>query len=204
MTAHALGAPLALLAALLLGGDPQAPLVAHVRLSATERRSLERGDTIARTLDGPSNQVGVFAMSRIDATGETLIHRARAIEDLKRSAFVTGIRRFSDPPVLSDLDDLVLSPRDVDAALNCRSGSCSLKLTAAEINLLRAQAAAGGPDRRTAAQEAFRRHAKFPTLPKSPRISGHEAAKCFAFPRHTDGTAVALRSAEPHCKRTRS
>jgi hypothetical protein len=146
----------AALATLLLAFDPVSLLTPGVRLSPSEQRALEHGETIAKTLPSRPGEVAVVAVSRIDATGETLIEHTRAIESLKRSGFVTAIRRFSNPPVLSDLDGLVLSPRDVDAVLNCRIGSCSFKLTADEIMLLATHQADSGLDPRERAQRAFR------------------------------------------------
>lgn len=147
----------AMLAALLLAVDPTTFLPPTVSLSPAEQGALARGETISKILPGPGDQVGLFAISRIDADGDALIANARAIEDLRRSSFVSAIARFSNPPQLSDLDGLVLSPRDVDAALACRVGACSFKLTAAEIALLQqhdAEAAAAPRDR---VQRAFRR-----------------------------------------------
>jgi len=149
------GLPTLALAVLWLASDPFS-LLAPAALSPADRRALERGEVISRTIEGSSGQIGVFAVSRIDVTAETLVVTARAIEDLKRSDFVKAIKRFSDPPRIEDLDALVLPPKEIQAALACRRGSCALKLTAAEIEQLHEAAAAGG-DRDDRAQRAFRR-----------------------------------------------
>lgn len=154
MTFHLLAVALA---AWLLAGDPFSLFAPNVRLTAGDRRTLARGGVVSTTLDSSSGQVAVFAMSRVDVSPARLIEHARAIEDLKRSTFVTTIGRFSDPPVLADLDGLVLSPRDVEAALACAVGSCSFKLTAGEIELLRTAAAAATNDRERVIQQAFKR-----------------------------------------------
>lgn len=143
------------LAVLLVAGDPCSLLGPGVKLTPADRRNLDRGETVARTIPSGDGQVAIFAVSPIGAEAETLIARARTIEDLKRSSFVTGIKRFSDPPRLEDLDALVLSPRDVQAAAACKPGDCSFKLTATEIAILRA-ASAPGPDRDDRIQHAFR------------------------------------------------
>lgn len=141
---------------ILLATDPFSLLAPAITLSTADRRALERGAIVMRTLKSDDSQVGVFATTRINVPPETLIAHARAIEDLKRSSFVTGIKRFSNPPRLTDLDELVLTARDVAAAARCRVGDCSFKLSAPEIELLRSLSAPGPADRDDAIQRAFR------------------------------------------------
>jgi hypothetical protein len=69
---------------------------------------------------------------------------AGSIADLKKSPYVLAVRRFSDPPVLEDLDNLTLEDGDIDSVRNCRQGSCALKMAAGEIESLRRAAGAGG------------------------------------------------------------
>jgi hypothetical protein len=147
-----------LLAALLLAAaDPLSLLTPPIRLSSAERRDLNEGRTVARTLDADGDQVGVAAISRIELPPNSLIERTRAIEQLKRSSFVLGVGVFSDPPQPADLDGLVLTARDVAAAAACGVGNCSFKLTAPEIALLHSSASAEGGDRDNAYQRGFRR-----------------------------------------------
>ena len=145
----------AALAALWLAGEPFA-LLAPILLSASDRRALDRGEVVSRTIDGESGQVGVFAVSRIDVAAESLVATARAIEDLKRSSYVTAIKRFSNPPRIEDLDQLVLPPKELQAALACRPSSCTMKLLPDEIDQLVAEAARPGADRAARVQQAFR------------------------------------------------
>jgi hypothetical protein len=148
--------PVGALLGLLLAADPFSLLAPAITISAADRRNLDRGAIVTRTLEGDEREVGVFAMSRINVPPETLIAQARAIEDLKRSSFVTAIQRFSNPPRLDDLDQLMLTARDVEAAARCTIGDCSFKLSAPEIELLRSWSTAGTPDRDAAIQRAFR------------------------------------------------
>lgn len=143
-------------AALWLAIDPFA-LLGSAALTPADRRTLERGEIVSRTLDGTAGQVGVVAVSRINTGPEALVSSARSIEDLKRSAFVKGIKRFSDPPRIEDLDSLVLPPKELQAALACRQGSCSLKLLPREIDRLYDVALRKGPDQDERMQHAFRR-----------------------------------------------
>ena len=143
-------------AALWLAADPFA-LLGPATLTPADRRVLERGEVVGRTLDGTAGQIGVFAVTRINAGPDALVASARSIEELKRSAFVKGIKRFSDPPRLEDLDALVLPPKELQAAMACRQGSCSLKLLPPEIDRLYEEALRKGPDQDERVQRAFRR-----------------------------------------------
>jgi hypothetical protein len=176
----------AILAALLLAGDPFSQLGAGLTISSEERSALSRGQTIMRTLSGPSDQVGVLAASRIAADPISLIEQARQIENLKRGSFVIGIHRFSDPPQLSDLDGLVLSPRDAEAAANCRVGKCSFKMTAAEIAMFSGPAGSNGaahPDPNAAFRRIlFSRVQSYLAggLPSLPPVANRSTPLCLA------------------------
>jgi hypothetical protein len=147
--------PIGALLGSLIAGDPFSLLNPAVKLSTVDRQSLDRGATVGGTVPGGEGQIAVFAISQIDIPPDALIANARAIENLKRSSFVLAIHRISDPPRLDDLDALVLSPRDLQAAAACKIGGCALKLTAAEIDALRASASPG-PDRTDRIQRGFR------------------------------------------------
>lgn len=143
------------LSALLAVGDPFAFLAPQVVLTDADRRQLAERQIVARTLAAGEGQVASVSIARVDVPPEALLAATRRIEDLKRTSFVSGLKRFSNPPRLDDLDELSLSPRDLAAAAACRPGKCSFKLTAAEIDLLRTPIAGSDPDE--AIQRAFRR-----------------------------------------------
>jgi hypothetical protein len=116
--------------------DPLAVVAPCVTVSPQERQALARGETVGRALPAHHGQVALFAATRIAAGADTLAAATRGIADLKKSSFVSAIKRFSEPPQLSDLDELTPSERDITAMGQCAVGNCSLKLTAAEIAAL--------------------------------------------------------------------
>jgi hypothetical protein len=136
--------------------DPLAFLEPAVTLTRDERARLARDEAIARSLPSQDGQIAVFAASRLAASPDALVPWTRAIADFKRSRFVLAIGRFSDPPVLSDLDGAVLDDRDLDELRRCEPGDCGLKLTAPEINGLAGAASGGGTQWRATLQRAFR------------------------------------------------
>lgn len=154
MTTCCISALAGVLSAWLAFADPFAFLAPQVVLTAADRRHLAEGETVSRTLRVPEGQVASFSIARVDAAPEALRDAVRQIEDLSRSSLVLGIKRFSAPPRLDDLDELRLGPRDLAAAASCQPGACSFKLTAAEIAVLRA--ADREANRDDALQRAFR------------------------------------------------
>jgi hypothetical protein len=137
--------------------DPFQFLAPSVVVSAVDRERIDRDEVLARVLSGKSGQLAVFVATRLDAPPDALVTWMRAIAELKRSEFVLAIGRFSDPPRLSDLDDLTLDPGDLDAIQRCRPGDCGLKLSTGEIESLTAAMAAAGVQRREVVQQEFRR-----------------------------------------------
>ena len=147
---------LLVLVAALAAVNPLAVVTPCVTLTPGDQQALGRGDVVSRTLPGREYQVGLFAVTRTAAAPATLVDATRNIADMKKSTFVTAVRRFSNPPQLSDLETLVLVDRDVEALTHCRVGDCAFKLTAPEIELLGRLHTEGGKSR-DALQRAFRR-----------------------------------------------
>ena len=114
-----------------------------VVISRADRQRLDRGEVIVRNVPARDGEVGVFAASSIDAPPDRLVSWMRAIEQFKESRYVLAIRRFSEPPVLEDLDGLVLGDEDVSAMRRCRPGNCGVKLAAGDMIALRAAVAPG-------------------------------------------------------------
>jgi|SoiMethySBSTD1v2_1073268.scaffolds.fasta_scaffold128866_4 hypothetical protein len=132
-------------------------LAPSIVVSSDEKARLDRDQVIARTLPGPKGQLAVFVATRLNATPDVLAAWTRAIAELKRSRFVLAVGRFSDPPRPSDLDGLTLDERDLDALRRCRPGACGLKLSALEIDEVKAAASRGGAGWREAIQQEFKR-----------------------------------------------
>jgi len=138
-------------------GNPGAPFrwfEPDAIISSDDHKRLARGEVVVKPLSSTSGQLGVFAITAMNAQPEVFVEWIRQISQLQRSKAVAASGRFSEPPSLRDLDGLHLDPRDLEAIRRCRSGQCALKLSATEIDALR-RVADGGRDE--AIQDAFRR-----------------------------------------------
>lgn len=111
-------------------------LSAEGALTRSDQVRLGRGDPLARVLVAPAGQIAVLAMVDTRATPESLAESVRDIATLKRSNYVRTIRRFSSPPVLSDLDELLVSPEDRKDIEACKPSDCGIKLTPPELVVL--------------------------------------------------------------------
>ena len=136
--------------------DPFATFAPSVVVTDKDRRQLNEGDTVAHVLSAPKGQIAVFVAVPVSATPDRLVAWMHAIPVLKRSAQVPISRRFSNPPRLDDLDELVFDNDTLDDVRSCRVGDCALKLTAPEIADLHAVIRTAGSTWRPALQDAMR------------------------------------------------
>jgi hypothetical protein len=128
-----------------------------VTLTSDERSRLESGGAVVRLLPRADREVAILAAVPVNASGERLVTWVRDIAALKKSEQVRAIGRFSEPPRLEDLNELVLDRQDLDAIRECRPRSCGLKLSAEEMATLAHVAAQSVGDGRPALQDAYRR-----------------------------------------------
>ena len=137
--------------------DPFAWLLPVVHVDSAARGRIARGEVIVQILPAGDGELGVFAVSRLDADPEMLAVWAGSIANLKKSPYVLAVRRFSDPPAIEDLDTLALDDSDLESARRCTPGDCALKIASGDIESLRRAASAGGTQWKDAVQRQFRR-----------------------------------------------
>ena len=102
-------------------------------LDSSARAQVERGGVSVKVLPAVDAEIGILAVSRVEADGETLAAWANSIEQLKKSPYVLAIHRFSDPPTLEDVRTLRLEEGDLNDVRRCTPGDCDVKMAAAEI-----------------------------------------------------------------------
>lgn len=140
-----------------VAADPFEWLRPVITVDAALRSRIDRGEVIVRVLPSVDAEFGVFVASRLNADGEMLAAWAASIAQLKKGPFVLAVRRFSDPPVLEDLEGLALDETDLETVRRCKPGECDLKVAADDIASLRQTAETGGELWKDAVQREFRR-----------------------------------------------
>jgi hypothetical protein len=130
-----------LLALALAADTPLSALAPHLRsllsdalkFSPGELADLQRGKIVRHRLDvsAPSEVAAVGAV-RIAADRDVFVDAYRDIVRFKRGPEVLQIGRFSNPPVLSDLDGLTVTKDDADLR-GCRVHDCDIRLPASAI-----------------------------------------------------------------------
>jgi hypothetical protein len=103
----------------------------YVGLNSEQISSIQHGTAIAKILDSPTaDQVFVFGAVYIESTPEGYLKLAADLDRLRKLPSYLAVRKFSDPPVLSDLDGFTLEPEDIKQLKDCRPGKCEVQLPA--------------------------------------------------------------------------
>ena len=97
-----------------------------------EWAAVNKGEAVAKVLPTDTREIAVAGAVRIGASSERLIARYREVENLKRSAIVIDLGRFSQPPRPSDLASAPIEEYSLDLR-DCQPGECRVRLSAADI-----------------------------------------------------------------------
>ena len=136
--------------------DPFAWLYLPTLLDGAARVRLERGEVVVRVLPSPDGEIGLVVAARLNAEPETLARWASSIAQFKKGPYVLAVGRFSDPPVVDDLQTMMLEQDDMESLRECHPDDCEVKLPADAIVALRQVAETGGTRWRDVVQEHFR------------------------------------------------
>jgi hypothetical protein len=153
-----------LLALAVAAAAPQSGLAPHLRsflsgplkFSAGELTDLERGKIVRHRLDASApSEVAAVGAVRVAADKNVFVDAYRDIVRFKRGPEVLQIGRFSDPPVLSDLDGLTITKDDADLR-TCRVHDCDIRLPASAIARVQHEVDWTAPDADARAGDLFK------------------------------------------------
>jgi hypothetical protein len=127
------------------------------RFSDDDVEHASEGRAVAKLLHSEEKrELAVIGVVQAAITREFYLKKFRDITNFKRSYAVPQIGKFSDPPVMSDLDGLELPAGDLKDLKKCRPGECKLRLSDEYILRFRDEIGAEAPDYPEQATRFFR------------------------------------------------
>jgi hypothetical protein len=119
----------------------------YVGLNDNQIQAISHGKAFAKILDsGSADQVIVFGAVHIEASPESYLKLAGDIDALRKLPNYLAIRKFSDPPQLSDLDGFTLEEEDIKQLKNCKPGHCEIQLPAESMEEFQKKVNWSAPD----------------------------------------------------------
>lgn len=119
----------------------------YVGLTDDQIASIHSGKAIAKIIDSPTpDDVFVFGSVYINSTPESYLKFASDIDQLRKLPGYLAIRKFSDPPRLSDLEGFTLTDEDIKQLKNCKPGNCEVQLPAESMDEFQKQVNWSAPD----------------------------------------------------------
>lgn len=101
----------------------------YVGLSDEQIKTIRNGKAIAKVLQSRTpDEVFVFGSVYVESTPESYLKLALDVDALGKLPNYLAVRKFSDPPNLSDLDGFSLEPEDIKQLKNCKPGHCEIQL----------------------------------------------------------------------------
>lgn len=129
------------------GHEPNDFFKQSIGLQDEQIANIQNGKAVTKVLDTKTpSEVRVFGAIYINATPEAYLKAVQNLDALRKSPHYLGVRRFSSPPVLSDLEGFELSQDDIKDLKECKPGSCELQLPSESIEQFRSQVNWSAPD----------------------------------------------------------
>jgi hypothetical protein len=101
----------------------------YAGLNDEQIASIRNGQPVAKIMDSPTaDEVFVIGAIFVRCTPEDYLKMASNIDALRKLPSYLAIRKFSDPPQLSDLDGFSLDEEDVKSLQKCHEGKCEVQL----------------------------------------------------------------------------
>jgi hypothetical protein len=101
----------------------------YVGLKEDQIAAIRNGKAVAKVVESRTpDEVFVFGSVYVQSTPEKYLKLASDIDALRKLPSYLAIRKFSDPPQLSDLDGFTLEADDIKQLKNCEPGKCDVQL----------------------------------------------------------------------------
>jgi hypothetical protein len=126
----------------------------YIGLSGDQIKAVRSGQAVAKILDSrTADEVFVFGAVYVRSTPEEYLKLASDIDALRKLPNYLAIHKFSDPPRLSDLDELTFEDDDFKDLQKCREGKCEIQLPTDAMEEFHAKVDWSAPDARDQANK---------------------------------------------------
>ena len=110
--------------------EPRTFLKEQIGLSDDQIATIDGGRVVVKTLPSKTPaEVYIFGATYVNAAPEDYLKFAFDMSRLRSLPSYLGVRRFSNPPTLSDLEGFTLETDDIKTLRNCRPGKCDVQLS---------------------------------------------------------------------------
>lgn len=110
-------------------GEPFRFFRDYIGLDEDQINAVRNGKAVAKIIQSPTpDEVFVFGSVYVQSAPEKYLALASDIDERRKLPNYLAIRKFSDPPQVSDLEGFTLEPDDIKRLKNCEPGRCELQL----------------------------------------------------------------------------
>ena len=126
----------------------------YVGLKEDQIAAIRNGKAVAKVVESRTpDEVFVFGSVYVQSTPEKYLKLASDIDALRKLPGYLAIRKFSDPPRLSDFDGFTLEADDIKQLKNCEPGKCDVQLPAEAMDAFKQSVNWSAPDSATQANQ---------------------------------------------------
>jgi hypothetical protein len=101
----------------------------YAELKEDQIRAIRNGKAVAKVVESRTpDEVFVFGSVYVQSRPEKYLKLASDIDELRKLPSYLAIRKFSDPPQLSDLSGFTLEADDIKQLKDCKPGKCDVQL----------------------------------------------------------------------------
>ena len=119
----------------------------YVGLKEDQVAAIRNGKAIAKVVESRTpDEVFVFGSVYVRSTPEKYLNLASDIDELRKLPNYLAIRKFSDPPELSDFDGFTLEADDIKQLKNCEPGHCDVQLPTEAMDAFKQSVNWSAPD----------------------------------------------------------
>jgi hypothetical protein len=119
----------------------------YVGLHEDEITAIRNGKAVAKIVESTtSDEVFVFGSVYVQSTPEKYLKLASDPEELRKLPNYLALRKFSDPPQLSDLEGFTLEADDIKQLKDCEPGRCDVQLPTEAMDAFKQSVNWSGPD----------------------------------------------------------